>query len=315
MYPWKALLALPYARYELPGWGRLLKALGAMPAVGSTAWDGAPTRTVRGKVHGYLMRLDLSNWSERLTFFLGRYYELPVQLLLRAVLRPGDRFVDIGANIGMITLMAARCVGEAGRVDCFEPNPTCVAALRHHLALNAIEHVHVHPVALADAAGRMRLNLTSRHTGTATLAAVADVVESFEVEVGIGDELLAGSASIRAIKIDVEGFELHVLRGLERVLKQQRPMLITEFIEAQFQRAGTSGQAIEVLLRSHGYCPFVLATRRQWLRHVLALSALAPGRQIANDVLWLHRDSDVAAQWASTATTPVVRQWRPGGAR
>lgn len=308
MYPWKALLALPYTRRELPGWGRLLKALGAMPAVGSTAWEGAPTRTVRGKLHGYQMRLDLSNWSERLSFFLDRYYELPVQLLLREVLRPGDRFVDIGANIGMITLMAARCVGTAGRVDSFEPNPACVAALRHHLALNAIEHVRVHPVALADTVGRMRLNLTSRHTGTATLAAVDEVVESFEVEVGIGDELLAGGAPIRAIKIDVEGFELRVLRGLERVLTQQRPILVTEFIEAQFQRAGTSGQAIEALLRGHGYQPFALATRRQGLRHGLALSALAPGRRIANDVLWLHRDSDVSAPWVSAATMPLVRQ-------
>lgn len=68
------LLALPYARLELPGWGQLLKKVGVYR---NELWEHTLTRTIRGKWHGYLMTLDLSNWSERQTYFLGRFYDLP----------------------------------------------------------------------------------------------------------------------------------------------------------------------------------------------------------------------------------------------
>ena len=57
------------------------------------------------------MELELSDWAERYTFFLGRYYEMGVQRVLDAILMPGDRFVDIGANIGMIALHARSLIG------------------------------------------------------------------------------------------------------------------------------------------------------------------------------------------------------------
>jgi len=81
--------------------------------VGSEAellWTDAPWATVRLKSSGFLVPLNLANWSERLTYFLGRYYDLKLQLLMRAILKRGDRVVDIGSNIGMITLHAAALV-------------------------------------------------------------------------------------------------------------------------------------------------------------------------------------------------------------
>src|SRR5690242_13564500 len=109
---WKpALTLLPYSRLELPGWGKLLRLCGAM---NRTGWEGAPVRTIRGKKHGYLMPLDLSNWSERLTYFLGRHHEIFTSLFLEAAVRPGETFIDVGGNIGMITLHAAALVGPAG---------------------------------------------------------------------------------------------------------------------------------------------------------------------------------------------------------
>jgi hypothetical protein len=74
---------------------------------------------MRGKLHGYEMSLDLGNWSNRQTYFLGRFYDLPTQLVLLSCLRPDDIFVDIGANEGMISLLASRLVGprrEGSRV-------------------------------------------------------------------------------------------------------------------------------------------------------------------------------------------------------
>lgn len=293
MYPWWSLIVLPYTRFEAPGSGQLMRVLcRAKPSKPGDTWHEAPTRLARGKLHGYLMRLDLRDWCQRTTFFLGRYYELEVQMLVQAVLRPADRFVDIGANIGMLTLLAARCVGPSGRVDSFEPNPACLLELRQHLAINGIEHVRVHAFALSDNVGRLTLNLADSHTGTATLAPVLAAIETVEVEVRVGDFELAGSTPIRAIKIDVEGFELNVLRGLAKTLASHRPLLITEFIENHFARAGTSGRAIEDFLRGASYLPYRIATRRRRLSCQLTLTALSLGQPMPSDVIWIHRESD-----------------------
>lgn len=77
-------------------------------------------------------------------------------LALSECLEPGDRFVDVGANIGMITLQAARLVGPSGRVESFEPNPNCFATLERHLAINGIENVVAHRVGLSDTSGSAR---------------------------------------------------------------------------------------------------------------------------------------------------------------
>ena len=76
-------------------------------------WDSAPWLSVRGKWHGYEMHLNLADWSERQTWFLARYHELDLQLLMNACLRPGDRVIDVGANIGMLSLHAAWRVGPS----------------------------------------------------------------------------------------------------------------------------------------------------------------------------------------------------------
>ena len=145
-YPQHLLLLLPITRLELPGWGRLCSAVGLF-RYDDDHWRTAPVKIIRGKLHGYRMRLRLSDWSDRMTFFLGRYYDLPTQLLMSICLRPGDRFIDIGANIGMISLLAARLVGPSGRVDSVEPNPKCIEIFREHIALNPIGNIHIHPVA------------------------------------------------------------------------------------------------------------------------------------------------------------------------
>src|SRR3954469_12339763 len=108
-FPLMARLAVPYARLELPGWGKVLRAAGVYR---HDCWDGAPTRVIRGKLHGYTMRLSLESWSERQIYFLGRYYKLDTQSFLMACARPGETVVDVGGNIGMMTLLASRLVAE-----------------------------------------------------------------------------------------------------------------------------------------------------------------------------------------------------------
>ena len=239
-----------------------------------------------------MMKLDLSNWSQRLTYFLGRYYELGVLRVLDVILQPGERFVDIGANIGMITLHARSLVGASGQIDCIEPNPDCVAIIEGHLRLNDIANARVHACALSDSPGALDLNLTSAHTGTATLAKVEGAVRRIAVAVKVGDDVLAAAsaAPVRLVKIDVEGFELHVLKGLRRTLTSDKPFVMTELIEEQLGKAGTSVREVTGLLFDLGYEAFGIQSARRLVRHELMLRPVARGDSFErfSDVLWAH---------------------------
>jgi FkbM family methyltransferase len=284
-------VALGYSRAELPGWGKLLTMTRVLGTQFDADWVGHPVVAVRGKTHGYLMKLDLSDWAQRMTFFLGRYYEIGVQRALSLILKPGDTFVDIGANIGMITMHARSIVGAEGFIHAFEPIPECATQIREHLSINDIANVQLHNCALSDSAGTLAIQITSDHTGTATLASVAleDVRRTVSVDVRIGDNELHGPVDV--IKIDVEGFELHVLKGLSRTIGECTPTIITELIEAQLANAGTSVAEVSQFLYARGYSAYGLGSRRRGFRHKLELLPIEEGGrapQGINDVVWIH---------------------------
>jgi hypothetical protein len=133
-------LVRPYTVREMPGWGRLIDALG-INGIDNTnpRWRRVPTVLARGKAHGYLMELDLSDDLERATYFVGRNYDLDIQLLLDVLLKPGNTFLDIGANVGMTTLHGASRVTSEGRVIAFEPQAACCRKIKRHLELNSIQ--------------------------------------------------------------------------------------------------------------------------------------------------------------------------------
>lgn len=298
-YPRQAFLALPFTRLELPGWGRIARALGAVVPARDLGWEGAPTKTIRGKAHGYLMELDLQDWAERMTYFLGRYYELTLQKALQQILEPGDRFVDVGGNIGMITLLAAKGVGPTGHVDTFEPNPNCLIRLRRLIALNNLDWIDLHPFGLSDKQERLTLSVADKHTGVGTFAPLNisdhNVTERLELDLLEGDSrLLENQQPVKLLKLDVEGFELNALRGLRDLLERDHPVLITELIEEQLQRAGTSSEDVFAFLEGLGYRAFGMDLKRKLFGQELALTRVEDSASAAsfNDILWTASDSD-----------------------
>ncbi len=289
-YPRWTCLLVPYTRLELPGWGGLLTALGVY---GKDAWPGAPTREIRGRWHGYRLVLDLSKWSERVTYFLGRYYDLPTQLFMKAALHRGETFVDVGANIGMITLLGAHLVGPGGAVHSFEPNPAALRRLRHLIAINRVENVSVHDVGLSDRKESLRLSVFDSDSGVGTFARISGgqaraVTDTYELSVLRGDDgPLDGVSAPAVVKIDVEGFECRVLRGMERTIRRLRPAIITETEPVLLERAGSSLRKMFGLLRGWGYSPYALTTGRRFLRHRLILRPVRGEDVQAEDVAWL----------------------------
>jgi FkbM family methyltransferase len=157
-------------------------------------------------------------------------YERDVTALFRASLRPGMSVVDIGANIGYFTLLAASLVGPQGRVLAIEPNHRNVRLLEASRRANNFRHVTIAQTAAGRETGLLVLN-TSYSNGT-TSDLPADLAQFFSAEAVPAmrlDSLLDRDTPVNFIKIDVEGAEFNALLGGEATIRRWRPLLVSEF--------------------------------------------------------------------------------------
>ncbi len=294
-----AFLLRPYIRRELPGWGKLFHLLG-IHGIDNTnpRWRDAPTVYDRGKVHDYRVRLDLSDDIDRSTYFLGRYYDLEIQLLLDAVLRPGDTCIDVGANVGNMTLHAAFRVGPKGRVISFEPNPQCYQRICEAVAENNLAYVTAHNTALGEEPGTVTLKVLGGGTIMATLAVDPEVDtwvrEEVEVEVVRGVDRIGEDLGERVLlKVDVEGYELYALRGFERTIERYRPLILIEVEPRYLKRAGVDEYQLFEFFQSRGYKAYDVDLHLRFMRKPRL--KLSPVKDVADlkalsgtvDLLWL----------------------------
>lgn len=207
---------------------------------------------------GLTFRLDLGTYPD-CCMAVG-LYELDTARWLRRLLRPGMSFADCGANIGYFTLLAARLVGPAGRVDAFEPDPVNRARLESHIADNLrAGHdapVRVHPVALASQPGTVTLFRAAgsdANHGMSSLfrdaaAGTAETSSSHQVPTARLDQLLAAPPDV--VKIDIEGAEFDAIKGMAGILAGDRPpAMIIEHNPPSARAAGhTPADLFELLV-------------------------------------------------------------------
>ncbi|HYJ80936.1 MAG TPA: FkbM family methyltransferase [Longimicrobiaceae bacterium] len=170
---------------------------------------------------------DLRDAISREVFFTGAYGG-PETALLRRLLRPGAVFVDVGANWGYFTLLAAALVGPEGRVVAVEPDPRLFARLQANLRANRLAQAAAYPVAAADVRGPLVLrghDADGGNWGASTLLHRAgDPGERYAVEGRTVDDLLdeLKLGRVELLKLDVEGAEEMVLRGMAAGLARGR---------------------------------------------------------------------------------------------
>jgi FkbM family methyltransferase len=173
------------------------------------------------------------------------------QNALARILRPGMVFYDAGANIGLFTLMAARLVGETGRVFSFEPEPEIAARLRENSRRNLLSCVTVVEAALYSRTGKTgfaranRLESPDRGTGR--------VVDGEMEPSGVGicavalDDFVRDHPEPDILKLDVEGAEVEVLQGARELLGRRRPTVLCELHSAECEAD------VFRILGEHGY--------------------------------------------------------------
>jgi len=278
------LLVRPYTSRELPGWGKVYAFfVGGFER--NWLWKDGPVLSARNKVTGLLMELDLSKWSDRSTYFVGRWYSLDIQLAMADLIGTGDTVIDVGANRGNFSLYASRLVGPRGKVIAFEPNPICVDLLQREVQTNAIDNITVVHCGLSDSDAILTLTVPTINSGEGSFtdSAYRDNVK-FQVPTCRGDDVLKGETPA-VIKVDVEGFETNVIRGLSETIRQCSPVLITEVIGDHLERAGSSIAEFCSTMEGLGYKGFRLTLTgkraRDW-----GLSKFDPSRE-SFDAIWL----------------------------
>jgi len=212
---------------------------------------------------GFHIRVDPTDYAVGHTVARTGSYEPMVSATLKEILAPGTTFVDIGANIGWFSLLAASVVGPGGRVFAVEPNPRNVALLRQSVKDNRFDNIEVLDIALGERAGAAALETDGSNGRLIPIDGPPSqaVAASFVVATYPLDTLLneAGAGRVDAMKIDVEGAEPLVMRGATRTISEHRPVLISEFYPLALD-SSPWGNARHYLamLRAFGYALSVI---------------------------------------------------------
>jgi len=176
-------------------------------------------------------------------------------------------FVDVGAHVGYYAVRMAKLYKH---VYVFEPNPDNRAGLMLNMELNGLDNVTVYPYALGDSEGVTKFYLKST---SSSLIPVPDAYDVIDVAVKRMDDVI-DCADV--VKIDVEGWELHVLKGMERIIDECKPAIEIEHHEFRGYNVDAY-QAIRQMLKERGYVMLFLTTpHRLYYHRSNDLSAIKP---------------------------------------
>jgi len=211
--------------------------------------------------HGFI-NINTGNMHEYEILFYS-IYEPAITSIIKRLVKEGDVCIDIGANIGSLTLIMAFAAGRTGRVLAIEPNPQIARRLKANLDLNRLDNCRVLQAAVSDSKGSATLYVASDdefHQGKSSLRPVEELHEKIEVETIRGDTLreYLGSDPCTFIKIDAEGHDLIILRELSDIIKVHRPHVIFEYDKKSWMDRGCEANQALLLLDQYGYTPYVI---------------------------------------------------------
>eukprot|EP01037_Dinobryon_pediforme_P013983 gene13983-14100_t len=219
------------------------------------------------------------NYIENAILCTGTY-EDKINKLIRISLKYGGNALDIGGNIGLQSIRMAQATGLSGKILAFEPLNYLQQKFRKNLALNGVTNVQLLPYALSnhETITDYKVNTSSWNQGTFSLRQNEQTGEIQQVTVKVADELpeIQELTSINLIKIDVEGFEFNVIRGLSQTIRKHLPRIIFEY-DANYWLANNQniGECYD-FLKSLGYQISDLIRSRELLANINSLPNFEP---------------------------------------
>jgi len=251
---------------------------------------GVSDETVWARVTGGEVLAPLGDYVGRAAFYAGDL-DRKITWICSRLIRPGDTVFDIGANIGIMTVLMAKLTGSSGHVHSFEPNPSLVRLLRQVIERNALANVKLHAFALGREAGQLELRVPKLNAGSGSLVLNRDVPDCDVVPVPVRQLSVVaaeeGVRRLRLIKIDVEGFEVEVLSGARSLLQSVRPQAIVFELNQDDQGELCEHPIVKLLLEfDYGFLAIPRSLTRMKLQR---FDPRVAGRSIGHDVLALAR--------------------------
>jgi len=208
-------------------------------------------------VGGWSLRADLRDRIVGYSLYVYRGYDPELQRFIGLLDLAGGTVADVGANLGWHTLALSQAVGPTGRVMAFEPEARNYELLRGNVERNGARNVTALNCGLSDQVGTARLNLHPSNFGDHRLAAADDSVRTVqEIKLTTLDQALAEvpAGALKFVKIDVQGHELQVLRGMGTTLARHPDVVLAVEISPDLlPAAGCSATALMTFLQAAGF--------------------------------------------------------------
>ncbi|MCC3774086.1 FkbM family methyltransferase [Streptomyces sp. UNOB3_S3] len=229
---------------------------------------------------GVRFAVDTRDLIQRYVYMFG-VWEPHMTCWLRGRLQPGDTFVDVGANVGYFAFLAARLVGDQGRVVAIEASPVYHRALLRQAQLNGFTAVRAVNTAISDKREELTFALASARNLGANSVVPYDgpTASTFAIEARPLPEVLLPSeiGAARVIKVDVEGAEGKVVRGMEPMFDRLRDdvEITVEVAPERMAKLGDSSEKLLDIMAKHGFHAYRLANEYTPESYVAALSGPA----------------------------------------
>lgn len=244
-YPWEAgrwRLVMPCTR-----WSRRLG-----PSMGR--------RVIRSR-RGFIVSIDLGDWMGQALYATGEY-EPSTSNIIERLIGPGDTVLDVGANIGYFSLLAARCVGGSGTVFAFEPSEETRKQFHENVLINKLSNIKVFDVAAGNSDGLASFYLGPvGHAGLSSLRPLENTERISKVRTGRIDDLIPPNQRVSLVKLDIEGGEYDAIQGMRSCLDSHGPDLIIEINNRFLREMGCSAERLFALLADLDYRGYVIEHR------------------------------------------------------
>lgn len=216
------------------------------------------------------MELDISEFLQAHLYLFGSY-ELPTVRFIRKLLSKGGTAVDVGAQIGYLTLVMAMSGEKSATVYSFEPEPENIRRFNRNIHLNTISNVTLIQKAVSNTNSPIKLYLSADHNaGThSTIASDPNVSSQYiEIPAVTLDTVVSehNITELSLVKIDVEGAELEVIQGAQNTIQELQPTFIIELSEVMQQSRGFSSPKFKQMMKEFNYSPFEILDNGQLLQ-------------------------------------------------
>lgn len=254
-------------------------------------------RVLLRTANGYKMWVDARDVSITPHLILDGVYEEHTDAVLRSLVKPGMRVLEIGANVGLFTLLMAHRTGTTGSVLSFECDPTLAQILRDNVEVNGFSRiVTVDERAVSERPGTLRFYTAEKHRGGGTLVEGLQQIpelrtterREIDVEATTIDEVMKQHpSSFDFIKVDAEGAETAIFRGGSSLIADRSRTLtiMVEFAPAFMQRAGDDPSRHLTMLQADGFRLHRIDERRKRIEPTSADALLG---QAFNDVVLIR---------------------------